>query len=126
MPYRGRNPARQRAQIENIHMQAGFTATWRRFVSADDGIAVMGIEGSAYYSELTITAQIGAFGTTTQSEEQQSQAGMIAAGRFPIVTREEFGTRDEFKWRGDTYRIESNSIPAPISNQWITIVKRGN
>ena len=123
MPYRGRNTERQRAQVENIHMQAGFTATWRRFVSADAGIAVMGIEGSAYYSELTITAQIGAGNI---SEERQSPAGMIAAGRFSIVTREEFGTRDEFKWRGDTYRIESNSIPAPISNQWITIVKRGN
>lgn len=124
MSYRGLNSGRLRAQVDSITRDVGFTGTWRKYVSATTGVPEMGLNASAFYAERIITAQLGRFGAPN-SPEQQSPAGMIAAGAFDIITREKLERQDEFIWRGTAYRVEGDSIPSPLNNTFITRVKRG-
>lgn len=120
MSYRGPNARRVATQEHDIFRYAGFTATWRQFVSATSGTPAAGLPGSSYYREQTITALFGA----ASQPERQTPGGMIAAAELFVTTRETLGRQDELIWRGQTYRIESDPVPAPVTNQWISHIKR--
>lgn len=119
-----RNPDRTRIgqQSDTIFQHAGQTATWRAFVSASAGVGVAGFGSTPYYRERTITAL---FAPLPQNPETQTPAGMLAADQFQVTTREPLTRRDELRWRGVTYRIESDPSPATINGYWVALVKRG-
>ncbi len=128
MSYRGPQPARQNRQHIDHHMTfAGHTATWRQWVSSDDGIPVAGIGASAYYREQQITALMGAAlqGDTPRIGERQTLAGMVAEGAIEMVTRQKMGRQDEVRWQGDIYRVEADSVWSPVAGSFVTVIKRG-
>lgn len=120
MSYRGPDARRIAGQEADIFRRAGYTATWRQFVSATSGVPAAGLGGSSYYREQTITALFGA----GRQPERQVPGGMIAAAELLVTTRERLGRRDELVWRGETYRVDGDPVPAPVTNQWISPVKR--
>lgn len=127
MSYRGPDRRRMRLQVSEYNFKyAGFTAVWRQFISATTGVPEMGLDGSAYYREQTITAFFGVRPNIPVSQEMQTPGGQIFAGEFQAVTRERIEERDELVWRGDTYRIEGDPVAMHNGSMWATIVKRGN
>lgn len=123
------DPKRLNANAERIYLNAGNTATWQQFVSAVDGNPVAGLGSAVYYREQTLTAHFGmgmAGGGLPTLMENIAAPGQIAAGMVPMTSREKIGRQDQIVWRGTTYRVESDPIPAHIVGWWITMLKRGN
>lgn len=121
MSYSNPNNAKRRAQqMAVIRQHAGYTATWRAYVSASGGNPALGLGETTYYRDAVITAL---FGDTTQ-REGQTPAGQIADADIYAVTQFPLGRRDELIWRGETYRVEADTVPARIDNQYVTYLKR--
>jgi hypothetical protein len=116
-----------RQQNEAIYQHAGQTAVWRKYVSASAGNPVLGLGSASYYAERWITAQFyGVPGQGFSLPDNQTFAGMVTQGSFAVSTREELGQQDELVWRGDTYRIESDTVPTRIGGSNIYAIKRGS
>lgn len=108
---------------DSIMRHAGNTATWRQFVSATSGSKVAGIGASAFYREQVITGVFGR-GVLGQFPETQIAAGMQAAGMVLMSSPHPIGRRDEIVWRGATYRVESDAVPARMVGHWQVSLKR--
>lgn len=124
MSYRGPNTQRMTVQIDDVLRVAGYTATWRQYISASAGVADAGLGDRSYYREQVITALMYQ-GYKVQPERQRA-VGLIADAEFVVSTREQLGRRDELVWRGVTYRVESDPQPARLVGLWMTTVKRGD
>lgn len=124
MPYRGNIPNRRRAQMGDVYQQAGYTATWRRYVSAVTGVVDAGMGVTLYYTESVITALFG-MNQTPGIRETQQAVGLLAAADIYAVTREALGRQDELRWRGATYRVESDPVPGVMAPGYVTHLKRG-
>lgn len=124
MSYRGPDKTRQRLQVADIFQHGGYTATWRQYVSASAGNQDAGLGDRYYYREQTITALMG-LGNKRPAPERQTPIGMLTSDTVITTTREKLGRRDELVWRGNTYRIESDSVPSTIGPHWVTEIKRG-
>lgn len=125
MPYRGQNVPRRTRQAADIYTQAGYTATWRHYVSAVTGNQDAGQGDTYYYRETVITALLG-MNRTPDIRERQQAVGMIAAAQIFAVTREPLGRRDELTWRGTTYRVDSDPVPGVMVSGWVTQLSRGD
>lgn len=122
MAYRNPNRTRIGQQSDTIFQYGGQTATLRSYISASAGVSVAGFGSTLYYRERTITAL---FAPLPANPEAQTPAGMLAADQFQVTTREPIGRRDELRWRGNVYRIESDPSPATLNGFWVALVKRG-
>lgn len=121
-PYRTPDAARiQRQQSDAQFAYAGEAVVWKTYTSASAGIPAAGIGNSAIYVQRTITAL---FGPISQPEEQ-TPAGMFAAGMWACTTREKLGRSDELVWRGSSLKVDSDPTPARIAGTWMCTVKRG-
>lgn len=123
MSYRGVQRTRIDQQLREIRSQNAYTAIWRKYVSAAAGVAAAG-QGSAYYYATAIIT--GWFGNrvVASTPEHQSPAGLIAAGDVYCVTKEQLDRRDEIVWRGATYRVEGDPVPAKMAGDWVVGLKR--
>lgn len=122
MPYRSPDLTRIQPQQAQILQYAGVPVTWRDYVSASAGVNVAGFGSSLYYAERTITALIAPYHAAPES---QQAAGMIVSDMFSVTTREKLARQDELRYRGETYRIESDPIQGTLVGTWISVVKRG-
>ena len=124
MTYRGIQPQRTQMQAQDILRQAGQTATWRQYISASASAGASLSFGSAfYYRQQIITAYFGNR-VIEQVPERQTPAGMLAAANVWMVCREQIGRRDEILWRGSTYRVDGDPVPAYIASHWAVGLKR--
>lgn len=125
MSYHGVQRERIAAQqADTIFAQAGETATWRAYVSASAGVPLAGLGSAPQYAERTITALFAA-GVLHQGQVV-TPAGMFVDGQFVATTRERLSKHDELRWRGVTYRVDSDPMPARIAGTWVSTIKRGN
>jgi hypothetical protein len=111
-------------QMAEILRQVGQTATWRQWVSAGDSFDHLGLGDTQYYREQVITALF--YESYQRQPESQRSVGMIAEGAFAVSTRERLGRQDELRWRGVTYRVESDPQPSIVAGLWMTMLKRGD
>lgn len=128
MPSQFSRPDRQPLfnQVQNsVFKYAGSTATWRQYVSASAGVPAAGIGSALYYREQTITAVFGR-GLLGQFLEYQVAAGMQAAGIVLMASPHRIARQDEIVWRGTTYRVEADPVPARIVGHWVVNLKRGD
>lgn len=125
-----RNPIRQRqaAQTNEIIKYAGFTATWRQYVSASAGVSVAGFGSGVYYREQTITAMLGGNNASIVSPNTQRQTpmGQLTDGSLRIVSKEIMTDKDEVIWRGVRYRVDANSQPSQLNGYWMSVITRGD
>lgn len=126
MGYRGPDSRR----IDNQYLidpltHAGQTATWRAWVSASTGNPIMGIGGTDFYTERTITGVFGTPPAVMRLPETQTPGGMVSNANFTMTSREKIGRRDELLWNGELYRIEGDPVPSVINGSYISILKRG-
>ena len=127
MSYRGPNFNRMQSQQGDIFNYVGQTATWRVYVSSTTGVRERGQGDTYYYAERTITGLFAGLGQDAPAfSEGALPAGMLTSGMMRAVTREELGRRDELRWRGNVYRVQSDPIPNFVSGLWETILKRGD
>lgn len=128
MPYRNPIKPRQAAQTNVIMQYAGFTATWRQYVSASAGVSVAGFEGGMYYREQTITALLGGNNASIVSPniQRQSPGGQLENGTLRIVTHERITGNDEIIWRGVRYRVDADSQPSQLNGYWMSMLTRGD
>ncbi len=125
MPYRGPDLYRIQRQItENHFAHVGQVVTWRQYISASANAAVAGFDSTPYYREQTITAFF-ARGGRDGITEIQTPAGSTESGSYAVVTRQPLGLRDELIWKGENYRVESESVEAKIAGNYVSRVKRG-
>lgn len=122
MPYRNPNQPRIQAQAQTVFQYAGQQTVWREYVSAATGLATRGQGTTLYYREQSITAL---FAPLPVNDETQTPAGMIAATRFQVSTRQQLARQDELRWRGEIYRVESDPSPATLPGWWVATVARG-
>ncbi len=125
MAYRRPNPTRIKNQQVDMLRHAGQTATWRQFVSAETGLAIVGMGETYYYREQTITAVMGQYFLPVQGEGQRA-GGLVVTGMFNVTTREQLDNRDELTWNNVTYRIAGDSTRSKLGNTWLTPVVRGS
>lgn len=121
MPYRNPDQPRIQAQAATVFQYAGQTATWRQAVGSATGMSVMGRGTVITYREQTITAL---FAPLPPNPETQTPAGMIAADEFQVTTTQPIARKDELRWRGAAYSVESDPSPAAMPGYWVSRVKR--
>lgn len=128
MPYRGTQPQRQQLQTTEIMRQAGFTATWRQYISASAGVSVAGFGSAVSYREQTITAVLGGQqgSVVTPNTQRQTPMGQLADGSLRIVTSQPLSDKDEIVWRGIRYRVDANSQPSVLDGYWMSVINRGD
>lgn len=122
MSYRGPQDRRQVIQVDEIFRRAGYTATWRQYISASAGDPDLGLGDQLYYREQVVTALIG---SVSGSRERQTMAGIMTSDEVMVSMREHLARRDELRWRGVTYRVESDPVPASLDGCFVAVVKRG-
>ena len=125
MPYRNPQPERLARQTNDIvDTYAGQTVTWRQYISASagGGAAWAGISNSAYYRDSLLTAHI----VNAELMEEQRPGGQVIADTLRVTLPVQPGQKDELIWRGITYRIEGDTVPARIHDRYMVTVKRGN
>lgn len=126
MSYRGPNTQRLNAQAtETVLQHAGQTAVWRSYVSASAGNPDAGYGSKLYYREQTITAIFGQKPNMPMLAQGQTYGGQITHGELMVTTTAKIGLQDELIWRGETYRVESDPVPARMVGLWVSMVKRG-
>ncbi len=127
-----RNPIRQRqaAQTNEIIKYAGFTATWRQYVSASAGVSVAGFGSANYYREQTVTAVFGGGvvggGVVNANLQRQLGMGQQEAGTVRVTTQEKLSKFDEFIWNGVRYRVDTDSQFSPLNGYYMSILTRGD
>ena len=128
MPYRGVQQQRQMLQTTEILRQAGFTATWRQYISASAGVSVAGFGSAVSYREQTITAVLGGNNASVVRPNQQRQTsmGQIADGSLRVITSVQMSDNDEFIWRGVRYRVDADSQPSMLNGHWMSVLTRGD
>lgn len=128
MPYRAPDPTRIANQITDHHLpHLGQPATWRQWVSASTGAypAVAGFDATPHYREQTITGIFRPLNPTQSEGETQTPAGLVAAARMVALTTHPFDLRDELIIAGATWRIDSDSQPAPLAALYLTHLRLG-
>src|SRR5690242_8484189 len=122
MPYRGPQFQRQQAQTTEIMQYAGFTGTWRQYISASAGVPVAGFGSAVSYREQTITAMLGSLmgNVVTPNTQRQTPMGQVADGDLRILTQQQLSDKDEFVWRGVRYRVDANSQPSVLNGYWMS------
>lgn len=133
MPYRGVNQPRKNLQTTEILRQAGFTATWRQFVSASAGISVAGFGSAESFREQTITAMFGGGampgkigGTVGANMQRQAALGQLIDGSLPVVTNVCMSDHDEIVWLGVRYRVDADSQPSQLNGYFMSVLVRGD
>lgn len=128
MPYRSPIPQRQQAQTTEIVKYAGFTGTWRQYISASAGVPVAGFGSALSYREQTITAVMGNIfnNIVTPNTQRQTPMGQVADGTLKIQTRERLSDKDEFVWRGIRFRVDADSQPSVLNGYWLSTLTRGD
>lgn len=128
MPYRNPNPARIAAQTNTVMQYAGFTGTWRQYISASAGVSVAGFGSAVSYREQTITALLGSImgNVVTPNTQRQTTMGQVGDGVLRIHTQQQMSERDEFIWRGTRYRIDANSQPSQLDGYWLSTITKGD
>lgn len=125
MSYRGLQSARTMAQQDVIFEQAGQPVIWRTYVSSSGGVAAAGFGATAFYAERVITALIAAQSRQSLTiPESQTPGGQIANAELLAITRQPIGRNDELRWRGVDYRVESDPVPARITQTYVSLIKR--
>jgi hypothetical protein len=128
MPSQFSRPDRQplaNQSYDSILKYAGYTATWRAYMSASAGVPAAGIGSATYYRESTITAIFGR-GIPGMFQEMQLPAGLQAAGVVMMASPHKIGRQDEILWRGTTYRVEADPVPVSLTNYFQVQLKRGD
>ena len=120
MPYRDPNPTRMAAQMERLMSHAAQSATWERWVSASDGVPAAGIQPTQYFARRPIAALFGKM----ELVEEQTNAGTIIHATVQVTTHEQLSRQDRLIWRGETYEIDSDAMPARIGDGYITLMRR--
>lgn len=125
--YRGPQRPRQFRQQLDILKYAGHTAIWRQYISATTGTQDAGLGDTLYYREQWVSALFGGgpLGSYGPAVERQAALGMITSDGIQAVTRQKLGVRDELVWRGEVYRIESESVPSLMDGFYMTELARG-
>jgi len=128
MPYRNPQIPRLAEQTEQVMKYAGFTATWRQYISASAGVSVAGFGSAISYREQTITAVLGSLmgNVVTPNIQRQTTMGQTEAGTLRILTKQPLSDKDEFIWRGVRYRIDANSQPSQINGYFMSMLTRGD
>ncbi|MEB3269970.1 MAG: hypothetical protein VKJ09_15625 [Leptolyngbya sp.] len=126
MGYRGANRKRAKNQTSDIFQDAGQTALWRRYVSAEVSTSAIfaGVAPSAYYVESVVTGVFGR-GTVPYQGETQTPGGMVVSDSFTVTVREPLARGDELQWRGVTYRVESDPSPSTPNGTWVATLNQG-
>lgn len=126
-PYRGPQPQRQQQQTNEVMQYAGFTGTWRQYVSASAGVSVAGFGSAVSYREQTITAMLGGQmgSVVSPNTQRQTPMGQLADGSLRIVTQQYLSDKDEFVWRGVRFRVDANSQPSVLNGYWMSVLNRG-
>lgn len=124
--YRGPNARR----LINQHIQdplhfAGQTAIWRRYVSASAGTPMAGFGASAVYVDQVITGVFGTPPAVLKLAQLQTDAGQSMVADFTVATREKLARDDRLIWNGETYRVDGDPVPVPLTNSYISTLKRG-
>lgn len=117
----GRTQRQQRGFAQHV----GETATWRKYVSASAGNPAYGQGDEPQYVERTVT---GLFLPVT-FEEIAAAGGQYLAGDMKASLLDcQPGSRDEVRWSGTIYRIESDVIPQAILGRsaWRVLLRRGD
>jgi len=128
MAYRNPSVPRLAAQTTEILKYAGFTGTWRQYISASAGVPAAGFGQSMSYREQTITAMLGGqMGSiVTPNIQRQTPMGQLADGSLRIVTQQPLTDKDEFIWRGVRFRVDGNSQPSQLNGYWLSVINRGD
>lgn len=128
MSYRGVQPQRQAAQTNEIMKVAGFTGTWRQYISASAGVSVAGFGSAVSYREQTVTAILGSLmgNVVSPNVQRQTPMGQVSDGRLRILTQQRLSQLDEFVWRGVRYRVDADSQPSQLNGYWMSILVRGD
>lgn len=122
MSYRGPQPRRMSAQVQQIMHHAGHTVTWKQYVSATATNDVIGLGDTLYYRNQAISAHM----TFSANSEAQYQLGQVPSQTVYATTTQKLGTRDELIWNGVVYRVEGKPQPARVGGQWTTRLKQGD
>lgn len=128
MPYRGPQPQRQQFQTQEIVKNAGFTGTWRQYISASAGVSVAGFGSAISYREQTITALLGGNmgNIVSPNIQRQTPMGQLSDGTLRIMTQQRLSDKDEFIWGGVRYRIDANSQPSVLNGYYLSSLVRGD
>lgn len=113
MGYRGTNARRQMQAMRNIMREAGTSATWKQYISAGGGNDLVGLGPTAYYRDMRITVVVGAQAIGRQPE-MQTPVGQIGNGRLRVTCKHKVGRQDLLLWNGQTYEVDSDSLPNKI------------
>lgn len=89
-------------------------------MSATPGVPAAGIQAQDHYAERPIWALFG----KVMQVERETPAGMIAAAQIQMTTHQQIGRADQLIWRGVTYEVDSDPMPARIGGGYITIITR--
>lgn len=127
MSYRGPQRRRIGQQVGEVFLYAGQTATLVRSVSAVTGNSFAGFGDTVYSAGRTITAIFGAGANGVfKLPEGQTPGGMIGRGEFTVTTQEPLQRDDLLIWRGETYRVDSDTVPSRLDDAYVSIVKRSS
>lgn len=123
MPYRGPDARRNaRNEVDNMLRHAGFTATWRQYISASAGADDAGLGSALYYREQTITAL---YAPIAGEAVGMLEAGGIVSQTLRVATQQALGQEDELLWMGERYRVESDTVPSRMNGLWLNTLQRG-
>lgn len=122
MSYRGPDRRRIEHQRREVMQVAGHVVTWKQYVSAQSGNAMLGLGDTVYYREQAMSAHM----VFSANHEAHRAVGTMVDQTLYAVTTVQLGVRDELVWNGDVYRIHSPSMPSKIAGQWNTRLERGD
>ncbi len=130
MPYR-RDRQRFEANVSDVTLPfVGQGVIWRRYISAS-GVtseeSYAGFGEAVVSAENMITAFVGVFpNSIPRVLQNQTPAGMIAAGETFITTQHRIDKNDEIVHRGAVYRVDSEPQFVVMTSAWAAVLKRGN
>ncbi|NBW14297.1 MAG: hypothetical protein EBR82_40500 [Caulobacteraceae bacterium] len=120
---RGPNASRIAGQAAHLFSAAGQMVTWRKYVGSAPGTPEAGIGATLTYVECQITALVS---PAAGAPETRTAGGLLAAKRLSVTTREQLGRRDQLRWRGVLYQIDTDGAPARLDNCWINEMERSD
>ena len=127
MPYRFDRQRFQSHAQQTMPALVGQGVIWRRYISASGEVPEAYLPGNIYTAETMITAFIGVFpNSIPRMLQNQTPAGMIAAGETFITCGYKLNVNDEIIHRGATYRVDGEPQFVVMDSAWCAILKRGN
>ena len=121
MSYRGL-PTNIGGQVKDMLGVAGYIVRWDRFVSADGGNDIIGLEPVEFFDERYIRA----FMRTKLRNDTLDGVGLIANVGVLMVSEMPCDERDRIYWGGERYRVDSPSIQNQLSKLWSTNLLKGD